>query len=205
MLREEFYRTASKYSELKGAIDALWTEINLNYSESHRHYHTLTHLKSFLDRLKTVRTRIQDWDSMLFAMFYHDIIYDPKDFQNEENSALLAEERLNRINAPRLLIFKVKDLILATKMHRAQDDPDIRYFLDCDLSILGAEKSEYQQYARSIRNEYKEYSDEEYSSGRKKVLEYFLRMERIFTSREFFETLEKQARANLSYELEELE
>ncbi|EQA37750.1 hypothetical protein LEP1GSC047_3439 [Leptospira inadai serovar Lyme str. 10] len=205
MLREEFYRTASKYSELKGTIDALWTEINVNYSESHRHYHTLTHLKSFLEGLKTVRTRIQDWDSLLFAMFYHDIIYDPKDFRNEENSAALAEERLTRIDAPKLLIFKVKDLILATKMHITQDDPDIRYFLDCDLSILGAEQSEYRRYARSIRNEYKEYSDEEYSSGRKKVLEYFLRMDRIFTSREFFETLEAQARANLNHELEELE
>ncbi|EPG73123.1 hypothetical protein LEP1GSC058_2533 [Leptospira fainei serovar Hurstbridge str. BUT 6] len=204
MLREEFYRTASKYSELKGVIDALWTEINLNYSESHRHYHTLAHLSSFLERLKTVETRIQDWDSMLLAMFYHDIIYDPKDFRNEENSAGLAEERLTRINAPKLLIFKVKDLILATKIHRAQDDPDIRYFLDCDLSILGANKSEYLQYARSIRNEYKEYSDEEYSSGRKKVLEYFLQMERIFSSPEFFETFETQARANLSSELEEL-
>ncbi|HET7178254.1 MAG TPA: hypothetical protein VFI14_00955 [Chryseosolibacter sp.] len=52
-----------------------------------------------------------------------------------------------------------------------------------------------------MRREYSMYPDFLYRPGRRKVLQYFLDMERIFKTEEFASKFEKQARGNLEREL----
>jgi predicted metal-dependent HD superfamily phosphohydrolase len=141
---------------------------------------------------------------MLFAVFYHDIIYKVSRNDNEEKSAELAKERLTQVAYPASSVEMCMTMIRATKHHQRSDDPDVNLFTDADLCILGQEPKVYYQYALQIRKEYSIYPDFLYKPGRKKVLQHFLTMSRIFKSHYFFDKYEQQAKANLEEELKQL-
>jgi predicted metal-dependent HD superfamily phosphohydrolase len=155
-----------------------------------------------LSELLRIQSKIKDWNTVLFALFYHDIIYKPASSHIEEKSAELAEVRLRQIGYPGEQIEKCKQIILATKTHFECADTDINYFTDADLCILGQNWANYSIYARNIRKEYLIYPDFIYNPGRKKVLSHFLAMKRIFKTDFFFEKFEKMARKNLTRELD---
>jgi len=128
-----------------------------------------------LSNLKEVKENIEDWDTTLFAVFYHDIIYKASNSTNEADSAKLAMERLNSIAYPANKIAKCANMILATKEHLTSEDNDTNYLIDADLAILGKSEEEYQKYRDQIREEYAIYPDFMYNSGRKKQCKNFLK------------------------------
>lgn len=201
ILQNEFFHILKSAGVSEELIWKSWEEIYIRYSESHRKYHTLIHLYYFLNRLKEFQNRISDWDTVLLALFYHDLIYDVKEKDNEEQSADISQTRLELFGYSKDRISLCKNLILATKTHESTQDETADIFTDCDLSILGAELKYYQKYSEQIREEYNIYPDELYKPGRKKVLEHFLSMDFIFKTKEYREKKEKQARENLSWEL----
>ena len=48
----------------------------------------------------------------------------------------------------------------------------VKLFLDLDLSVLGWPSDEYLDYAQRVRFEYKHYPDDQFVSGRIKVLKH---------------------------------
>jgi predicted metal-dependent HD superfamily phosphohydrolase len=182
----------------------LWLEIEDHYTEKGRHYHTLEHLRHLYAGLLLNKNAVSDWNAVLFALFYHDIIYSPTAKDNEEKSAELAARRLEELGAGTALIDKCRRLILATKKHEPGEDRDINLFTDADLSVLGASPEVYLRYAQNVRKEYSIYPDLLYKPGRKKVLQHFLDMPRIFKTPEFYGHYEAQARLNLAHELKGL-
>ena len=201
MLKTIFFELTKKYSNDLQLIDALWYEIDKKYSDSSRHYHTLSHLENVFFQLEEDRNGIEDWDTVLFALFYHDIVYKPTKNNNEEKSAEVPAKRLSEINFPQNKISKSVAMILATKNHLYTGDNDTDLFTDADLSILGQSWEQYTVYFNQIRKEYSIFPDLIYNPGRKKVLTHFLKMDRIFKSAHFYDKLELQARENLSKEL----
>lgn len=179
----------------------LWEEIDQAYGSKKRHYHTLAHLAHLYVQILAVKSHLKDWDSTLFALFYHDAVYKVHKTDNEEKSAELAVKRLKQLGAPLEIIDKCQALILATKTHVNSIDPDVNLFTDADLSILGSEWDAYADYVQKIRREYAVYPDLLYLPGRKKVLKHFLDMECIFKTDFFFERYEKTARENLAREM----
>lgn len=202
MLKETFIKLTQKYCTYKTLIEKLWVEIEKNYSSSKRHYHTLVHLQHLLTQLRNVESAIKNLDAVLFALYYHDIIYDPLKTNNEQKSAALAAERLKQISVPENLIQTCCAHIHATQKHLPAADSDTNYFTDADLSILGAGQGQYMEYVSQIRKEYSIYPDLIYNPGRKKVLLHFLNMPRIYKTDYFHERFEKQAKENLGAELE---
>lgn len=203
-LKETFFKLTGTYKRDASLQEELWREISTAYSESGRKYHTLEHLDNLLRELSAVRELISDWNAVLFALFYHDVVYNVHKNTNEEKSAELAKERMKKIDVPASVIEKTFALILATKSHVKSDDTDCNLFTDADLSILGAPAERYAQYAQEIRGEYRIYPDLIYKPGRRKVLHHFLEMERIFKTEHFFVLYEAQARVNLANELNTL-
>ncbi len=203
MLKEIFTSLASMYSGNTMLIETCWKEIELSYSHHKRYYHTLTHLENLHAVLNEVRSDVSDWNTLLFTLFYHDVVYNALKNDNEEKSAELAKQRMLELNVPASIIDRCYQQILATKKHQPADD-DTNYFTDADLSVLGAEWSLYQQYAENVRKEYSMYPDLLYKPGRRKVLQHFLTMNRIFKTDYFFKKFESQARANLKKEVETL-
>jgi predicted metal-dependent HD superfamily phosphohydrolase len=204
-LRNTFLRLVNQYTIDNALADNLWIEVERSYSSKKRHYHNLFHLDHLLGQLLSVREFITNWDAVLFALYYHDVVYDVLKKNNEEKSALLAEKRLTALQIPRGSIESCTRHILATRVHHASDDSDTNFFTDADLSILGADWNAYNTYRHQVRKEYSVYPDMLYKPGRRKVLKHFLQMERIFKTDPFFDKYENSAKLNLEKELIELE
>lgn len=185
-------------------INQLWQEIEAAYHDDTRYYHTLEHLQFVYNELLPVKQNIRDWDSVLFALYYHDIIYIPTRPDNEKKSADLAKERLESIHLPLIQIEKCMKMIMATKDHAISDEDDINFFTDADLSILGSSRSVYAEYCHNVRREYAVLPDSIYKAGRKTFLQKLLNMPAIFKTEHFCRKYEMTARENIGYELDKL-
>lgn len=201
MLKELFLSVAGQYCKDTGLLESLWKEIEHYYSDKKRYYHNLQHLDNLFNELKEVKSEINNWDAVVFALFYHDIIYRAHRKDNEEQSALLASKCLEQLNCGASLIKQVSKLILATKAHQLSDDTDVNLFTDADLSILGYDEKVYNHYCSMVRKEYSIYPDILYKPGRKKALQHFLGMDRIFKTYHFYHKYEAAAKKNLEHEL----
>lgn len=205
MLKEIFLGLANRFSQDQLLIQKQWTEIEANYSHRKRHYHTLEHLENLLNVLGAVKDKISDWNTILFTLFYHDAVYNALKSDNEEKSAELAVDRMKLLNVPPSMIERCRQQILATKKHELNPDEDANYFTDADLSVLGQDWNTYSTYAQNVRKEYSMYPDLLYKPGRRKVLQHFLSMQKIFKTEYFSGKFEEAARQNLQEELHTLQ
>lgn len=204
MLKKNFLSLVGKYTGDDQLKMELWKELEERYTDTNRHYHTLDHLKNMLSELMKVKAKITDWDTLLFSLFYHDIIYSAIKSDNEERSAELAESILIQLGLPEDQIENCIQQILATKSHDGSNDSDTNYLVDADLSILGQDWEKYSEYFKNVRKEFFIYPDLIYKPGRKRVINHFLEMERIFKTEFFHKRYENQAKQNLKKELEYL-
>jgi predicted metal-dependent HD superfamily phosphohydrolase len=181
----------------------IFEQIIVHYQEPQRHYHNLTHIAKLLDLWELHHSALQDAESIAYAIFFHDIIYNPTQNDNEEQSAVLAQQFMRELHCSPSQIATVTDDILATKKHPTNSTPtDLQWFLEFDLSILGAELAVYQEYAQQIRQEYQHVPEWQYKIGRRKVLQYFLAQPQLFYC--LPKTYNQNAKINLSWELEKL-
>lgn len=200
-LNQIFSTVFSKYSDDKNLETVYWHEIEKSYSQKGRHYHNLSHLENMISELLPFQDEIKDWDVLLFSIFYHDIVYKSTSKDNEEQSALLAKERLSRTSLTPLQIDEIYNQILATKTHTKSLNADTNYLLDADLSVLGKSWDAYEVYAKQVRKEYSIYPDFLYNPGRKKVLQHFLTLTEIYKTEPFKKQYEEQARKNMGMEI----
>lgn len=203
-LKESWVLLCSSFTNNQPLIARLWMEIEQAYNEPHRYYHGMSHISYLIGQMNEYTTHLQDVDTILFSIYYHDIIYDIKKKDNEKKSGELARHRLMALSVSEEVINKCYDQILASKDHKVSNDQDTNYFLDFDLAILGESPDNYKRYTEQVRSEYAIYPDFLYKKGRKKVLKHFLAMEYIFKTETFRTNFELQARANLKQELDGL-
>jgi predicted metal-dependent HD superfamily phosphohydrolase len=168
VLKETFIELLKNYADNDYLTNELWTEIEKNYSGKKRHYHSLQHLESLLAQLTEVKGEIQNWATILFTLYYHDIIYNSLKSNNEKKSAELAEKRMKQVSVSNPAIELCKKQIVATKSHTLSPDSDTNYFTDADLSILGQAPETYSLYCKNVRKEYSIYPDLIYNTRRKK-------------------------------------
>lgn len=203
MIKNIFTDLIRSYTYDKHVVEELWAEIEKSYTGKKRHYHTLPHLENLLDQLAVYKEQFTDWDAMLFAVFYHDAVYNALKKDNEEKSALLAEKRMHSLTVPSATIERCRKMILSTKSHQPSSDYDTNFFTDADLSILGQDWNSYLNYCQQVRKEYSIFPDLIYNPGRKKALAHFLGMERIFKTEAFYEKYEVNAKENIAREISE--
>lgn len=205
MLKETYIELLTNYSDDNRLKNELWNEIELNYLDKKRHYHTLSHLENLLNELLVVKDKIENWNTILFTLFYHDIIYNVLKSDNEEQSAKLAEKRMKQLNVPNPIIENCTSQILATKKHEDNTDLDTNYFTDADLSILGKQEEVYKDYSKNIRLEFLYYPSVIYNKGRIGILNHFLNLNQIFKTKYFHSKFEIQAKQNILNEINNLE
>lgn len=202
-IQEQVMTTLRAFGSSEQLYVNMWDEIVKQHSSRMRYYHTLSHLDHMIIQLQGVQSSIAHWDAVVLAVAYHDIIYNPLRSNNEERSAAVAVERLTAAGVDSETVTRTHRHILASKAHIVSDDQDTNYFVDADLSVLGANRNVYAAYAANVRKEYRYYPDLLYKPGRRKVLRHFLDMPRIFKTELFYSTFESQARQNLQWELED--
>jgi len=203
-MKSVYTKLLNQYGLSSQAIKECWTEIEAAYTKANRYYHNMNHLSDLYKQLQQVESEIGNWNVCMFTLFYHDIIYVSTKSNNEEKSAELAAKTMQRIRVPQHEISNCEQQIMATKSHLVSGDSDTNYFTDSDLSILGRDWETYSAYGKNVRREYAIYPELIYRRGRKKVLKHFLTMERIFKTDFFFDKYEKQAKANLRKELNQI-
>jgi len=197
-----------------------WFEqIILLHSNPKRKYHTLCHLEEmfgyldlavpFLSKDKSSECKIA---VVTMAIFFHDIIYEPKCSMNEEKSAEMftkfSHEMLNSF-CTKAHIQRVLNYILATKTHvldeRHKEDEYLCIFLDADMAVLGKHSPAYSVYAGLVREEYYFVERELYCSKRAEILTNFLEKTKyIFSWDKMRIGLEMRARENLQNEINQL-
>lgn len=174
------------------------------YGDKGRHYHGVRHLEALVDWQHKYQAQLRDPALVGLAIWYHDAIYSTLRKDNEARSAALARKELSALGVPEPALAKIEALILQTANHHGPPlikDPDLGWFLDFDLSILGAEPKTYARYAEAIRKEYRLVPDVLYRTGRSKVLRGMLQAEFLYYTPAFRQSHERQARKNLVDEL----
>lgn len=135
------------------------------YDEEHRHYHTVSHLVDlvrFTGQYKEGRD-----SSLLFAIFYHDFVYEIGSKTNESKSADRWLVYANKLRQGRKFTESVATLILLTISHKAPaDDQLAKILLDADLNVLSKNWPQYLKYARNIWKEYSSVGQEIYKTNR---------------------------------------
>lgn len=173
------------------------------YAEPHRAYHDLTHILECLGHASAVRPLLRDVGSVELAIWFHDVIYDPRAGDNEERSASFAKTAIGGA-ASMAVLETVQRLILATKHPSRPTEHDAQYVVDIDLAILGAPPERYDEYESAIRREYGWVPRPIYRRKRRQVLQSFLDLDGIYLTPHFKARLEAQARTNLEAALSRL-
>ena len=174
------------------------------YGQPHRRYHTLEHIGRILALFHPVRRRLEEPDAAELALWLHDVVYDPRAGDNEEQSAAFARGVLRAGGVESRVAERTSALIVATRHTAPPEEPDARYVVDVDLSILGTPPPEFDRYETQIREEHPFRSEEEFRRRRARILESFLARPRIFLTPEFA-AFEGPARANLARSLARLQ
>jgi predicted metal-dependent HD superfamily phosphohydrolase len=172
------------------------------WSEPHRAYHTVEHLAAVLAVIDENADRAADANAVRLAAWFHDAIYDPLRLDNEEASALLAEQMLPSLGVTSDVMAEVGRLVRLTASHDAlPGDRNGGLLMDADLVILAAAPEEYRAYTSAVRREYAHLDDAVFAGGRSGVLQNLLALPRLFHTPTLRERWEDVARANLTAEL----
>lgn len=185
-----------------------WNRVVEQYSEAGRYYHTLTHLHHMLTLKNNISSHLHRPGLLLLAVFFHDIVYDPRAADNEEKSAKMFEMFSEEVGMEAGDRDKVCDMILQTKAHQPpaeEEITDLHYLLDIDMAVLGLPPHDYEKYAAGIRAEYSHYPDDAYRRGRTGVLKKMLSTGHIFSTKEMREKYEQPARTNIQEEITRLQ
>ncbi len=210
-LSELCFYFATKYekTDFDSLHRGLWRKLKLAYSMGDRNYHNLEHIARTLelaDSMLPENTPDDDRNVLHIAVLFHDIVYDPKEKNNEQASAEQLEEFFKDI-IPSPLINEAKKLVMVTENRASAQTETERLMADIDMAILAADRKSYNEYRANIRKEYSHVNDAVFNEERMKFLTVL--DERIKKEGKLFFNMhpmyEAQAKSNISFELDAIE
>jgi len=175
--------------------ERIHAELVTRYSEPHRHYHTCEHIGHCLNQLELASADIDNPAAVGMALWFHDVIYNPRATDNEQQSADLFMRRVGN-HADQQFSEIVYEAILITKHQAMPKTLTEQFVVDIDLSSFGLAEPTFDKNSRDIRAEYAHVPDAEFFPAHLKFIEsLFARPTLYFT--DFFRTrYEAIARAN---------
>lgn len=190
-----------------GAGENFYQGLMRRYGSNKRHYHSLSHIEALFRHFEQYREELRQPELVALAIWYHDAVYSTLRKGSEARSASLAKKQLGELGIKQEAIEVIATMIRQTADHHGpllSEDPDLAWFLDFDLSILGTEPKDYNRYAENIRKEYKLIPEPLYTAGRARVLHKMLEAEYLYYTPAFRRSHERNARENLLEELRRL-
>jgi pantetheine-phosphate adenylyltransferase len=149
-------------------------EVISRYDEPHRFYHNWTHIENMLSlygkNFKDVHIGPNADNILFMAIVFHDIVYDPLAFDNEEQSCKVFTESFSRFHCPtRQNADMVKELIMETKTHHPTSTLS-SILCKLDLDILTRPLDEQMIFERQIFKEFQHYDSRGYKEARIRIL-----------------------------------
>lgn len=175
-----------------------------SWSEPHRRYHAVSHLRDILTHVDELAEHADDVDAVRLAAWYHDAVYQglPDD---EERSARRAHDELSELGVPPDLVDEVARLVRMTISHDPQPgDRNGEALSDADLASLAIPHDSYAANTAAIRDEYAHVSDEAWVDGRLRVLMGLLEAPCVFRTEYGRGSWELAARENMRAELQSM-
>jgi len=184
------------------AVAAVGRDLIASWTEPHRHYHSVGHLRGILNHVEALAELADDPDAVLLAAWYHDAVYAglPDD---EERSARRAEQELSQLGLRPQLVDEVARLVRMTITHDpAPGDHNGEVLSDADLAALAVPREDYVRNTAAIRAEYGHVPDDVFRRGRVQVLVALLGGPGVFRTdyarREWEVAAQKNLRAELA-------
>jgi predicted metal-dependent HD superfamily phosphohydrolase len=191
-----------RWNSVMPGHDSLFLDLLDRWGEEHRKYHGRTHLLAVLEALDVLTEPAAAPRTVLLAAWFHDAVYRGAAGQDEEDSARLAEDRLEHAGLPAADVEEVARLVRLTSDHRPdQADDDGALLCDADLSVLGGEPEPYARYVAAVREDYAHIGDADFAAGRAAVVRHLLELDPLFHSERARELWLDAARRNLQGEL----
>ena len=189
-----------------GAAETAAAAVNIAVRDAYRTnelaYHNLTHIHETLAFAGRWRHLADNFTAVSLALWFHDVVYNPRAADNEALSAAMATRLLTSLDLDPILIDRVAALILVTRAHTpAEVDKDGGLIADADLAILGAAPAVYDVYRQAIRQEYDFVAETAFRAGRVTLLQKFLNRPSIYFHPPIRQLLEAQARQNIAREI----
>lgn len=186
---------------IEGANDDsenIYRQLHNAYHEPQRHYHTMLHIEQCIGMFDDCKSLASDADSLELAVWFHDVIFEPDQADNERRSADLYLELSQGVHDDERRGL-VERLIMAT-LHNGDSlaDHDAVYMVDIDLSSFGLSWEAFLEDSQNLRRESAHLEDSEYYRRKKEFQARLLQKQRFYQSDYFTERLEKQARSNLA-------
>lgn len=200
----------TKSSDARVAVTADY--LIAHYTAPERHYHTLSHVNECSNLLHWMLPpedpetpeRVRDRQAAELALWYHDLVFDPKLQNNEELSAAILRDHARELNLDATLVGVACTAIMATR-HKAMPTTEVdKLVVDIDLNILRVPTPRFDHYERQIREEYAFVPDPIWIVGRSKVLQEFLDRDWIYSTPMYRRMYEGDARENIKRSLARL-
>jgi predicted metal-dependent HD superfamily phosphohydrolase len=192
----------TRWNEALPGHDALFLDLLDRWGEEHRKYHGRTHLLAVLEALDRLTAPARPPRTVLLAAWFHDAVYLGIAGEDEEESARLAEERLDLAGLPADEVDEVARLVRMTADHRPDpDDEPAALLSDADLSVLAGDPGAYARYLAAVREDFAHIGDADFAAGRAAVVRQLLELDPLFHTARGRELWQDTARRNLQGEL----
>jgi len=205
--------------------DKTWRILKFGYGSEDRAYHDFDHINDLLHKYELIKDKIKNPVAFVFAIWFHDVVYNPLSQYSERDSAGIAYESLVDLDAK--LAQEVYELVLFTswrdiwfmdgdifEIHRDCSctfgtlNEDFLYLRDIDWSGFGSEWENYSKNTRDIFMESPYQSYEQFCEKRVAFLEYLKTLQKnhrpLFCTEHFNKLLTEKANENIDRELKEL-
>ncbi|MCP5424511.1 MAG: hypothetical protein H6970_05525 [Gammaproteobacteria bacterium] len=183
--------------------EAVHAELVTRYSEPHRHYHNCAHIDHCLEQLDLAGTRVVEPTIVEMALWFHDVIYDPRATDNERQSAELFWRRIGR-HADADFSRSVHDAIMVTTHRVYPRSLAEKFVVDVDLSSFGLSPDGFDRNGRDVRAEYAHVPDAIFYLAHRRILETLLARPTVFFTEFFRARYEAAARANIQRRLAQI-
>lgn len=199
------WRQAWQDAGVAQADEGLHRAVIACWSEPHRRYHTLQHLRECLAQFGETRELAARPGEIELGLWFHDAFYEPQRDDNELRSADWAHSCMLKAGAGIEAADRVHALIMQTRHQAAPQEADAQLLVDIDLAILGALPQRFDESDLQVRAEYAHVADAAYRDGRRAILQGFLARTRLYSTDHFHARFEERARENLRRALARLD
>ena len=140
------------------------------WNESHRAYHSLNHLNDMIDQINENKLQYsqREYEKLIIATLFHDIVYDPMRSDNEEKSAQFFMNCCEDKSNPDVL--EINQIILDTITHES-NTPLSEVFCHFDMNIVERDFNQLLKWEKGIFEEFQAYGPDIYKQGRLTFLE----------------------------------
>lgn len=141
-----------------------------SWTQPHRFFHTPEHLNAILDRIgflyETDQISNVDFESLVLAAYFHDVVYWPWATDNEEASVVVFRNLLNSTYLKRKVVKVAEEIILSTKKGSELKNELQEIFHEEDYGIFRQTLDKLIEYEDQIAKEYQYLTWKEYQKHR---------------------------------------